>query len=132
MPEPEAFWSLPPQELLAKLASAASGLSQTEAQERLKTYGPNSLKPKKRLTTLTLLLSQYKSPIILILIFAAILSSFLGDRPDAIIILVIVLISGLLAFWQEKGATQAVAKLLALVQIKATVRRGGEERDIPV
>jgi Mg2+-importing ATPase len=128
----EAFWSLAPQELLAKLASSASGLSQTEAQARLKTYGPNSLKPRKRLTTLTLLLAQYKSPIILILIFAALLSFFIGDHPDAIIILVIVLVSGLLAFWQEKGATQAVAKLLALVQIKATVRRGGEERDIPV
>ncbi len=86
--------------------------------------GPNLLKPRKSLTTFTLFLSQYKSPIILILIGAALLSFFLGDHPDAVIILVIVLLSGLLAFWQEKGATQAVAKLLALVQIKATLRRG--------
>jgi Mg2+-importing ATPase len=132
IPDPDAFWSLTPQELLAKLGSSASGLSQDEAKARLKTYGPNSLKPQKRLSTFALLLSQYKSPIILILIFAAILSFFLGDHPDAVIILVIVLISGLLAFWQEKGATQAVAKLLALVQIKATVRRGGQEQDVPV
>ncbi len=128
----EAYWSLPPQELLGKLESAVTGLSQAEAETRLKTYGPNLLKPQKRLSTFSLLLSQYKSPIILILIFAALLSAFLGDHPDAAIILVIVLISGLLAFWQEKGATQAVARLLALVQIKAMVRRGGEERDIPV
>jgi Mg2+-importing ATPase len=131
-PELEAFWSLSPQGLLGKLTSAASGLSQEEAQIRLRTFGPNLFKPRKPLTIFTLLLSQYKSPIILILICAALLSFFLGDHPDAIIILVIVLISGLLAFWQEKGATQAVAKLLALVQIKATVHRGGEDRDIPV
>jgi len=131
-PELDAFWSIPPPELLEKLASAASGLTRDEAQARLRTFGLNLLKPRKRLTTITLLLSQYKSPIILILIFAAILSFFLGDRPDATIILAIVLISGLLSFWQEKGATQAVARLLAMVQIKTTVRRDGNEEQIPV
>ena len=62
---------------------------------------------------------------------AAILSSFLGDVIDTIIILVIVLISGLLGFWQERGARDAVTKLLALVQVKATVLRDGQSQDIP-
>jgi Mg2+-importing ATPase len=60
-----------------------------------------------------LLLNQFKSPIIFILIFAAVLSIFLQDRLDAIIILTIVFISGLLGFWQEQGASNAVEKLLA-------------------
>lgn len=78
-----------------------------------------------------LLLNQFKSPIILILIFAAVLSIFLKDAADAIIILTIVFISGLLGFWQERGASNAVEKLLALVQVKATVLRDGQSQEIP-
>ena len=94
--------------------------------------GANLLRPKGRTDSLTLLLAQYKSPIILILVFACLLSFALGDQADALIILAILLVSGLLGFWQERGATNAVAKLLAIVQIKATVRRQGEPQEIPV
>ena len=88
--------------------------------------------PASEQTRFTLLLRQFKSPIILILIFAAVLSLFLKDRVDAGIILGIVLVSGLLSFWQERGATDAVEKLLAIVQVKATVLRDGKSADIPV
>ena len=129
----EGFWSLSAETLLEKLGTRPqTGLSEAEARERLKRYGPNLLKPRKQLKTVGLLLSQFKSPIILILIFAAILSFFLRDPTNATIILVIVLISGLLAFWQEKGAAHAMEKLLALVQIKVAVRRDGEAEEIPV
>ena len=87
---------------------------------------------KRRTDLLSLLLSQYKGPIILILVFACLLSFALRDRADALIILAILLVSGLLGFWQERGATNAVAKLLAIVQIKATVRRQGEAQEIPL
>ena len=63
---------------------------------------------------------------------AAILSYFLADRADAIIICFIVVISSLLGFWQERGAANALAKLLAVVQIKATVWRNGQQAEIPV
>ena len=68
-----------------------------------------------------LLLAQFRSPIILTLLVAATLSFSLRDATNALIILAIVLISGLLGFWQEWGAVNAVAKLLALVQVRATV-----------
>ena len=55
-----------------------------------------------------------------------------SDATDAAIILAIILVSGLLGFWQERGATNAVEKLLALVQIKAAVLRDGNESEIPV
>jgi Mg2+-importing ATPase len=128
----ETFWSLSAERLLEELASRPQGLSEGEARERLSQYGPNLLRPRKQLRTLGLLLSQFKSPIILILIFAASLSFFLRDSTNAIIILAIVLISGLLAFWQEKGAAHAMEKLLAMVQIKVAVRRDRETREIPV
>ncbi len=126
-----SFWSLSAEQVLQQLKSSHQGLSRQEAQQRLSEYGANSLKQKQQSNVLTLLLSQFKSPIILILTAAAMLSGFLGDVIDTVIILAIVLISGLLGFWQERGASDAVAKLLALVQVKATVLRDGQAQAIP-
>ncbi len=74
----------------------------------LKKYGANLLKPKKVQIPLKSLFSQFKSPIILILLFAAGLSYFLGDVTDTVIIITIILISSLLGFWQEKGAADCL------------------------
>jgi len=126
------FWSLAASDLLAQLGTTLQGLDAAEARRRLRQAGADGLKARPRLETLTLLLAQYKSPIILILLFAAGLSFFLRDHADGLIIMTIVIVSGLLGFWQEKGATEAVKRLLALVQIKAMVRREGESREIPV
>ena len=60
------------------------------------------------------------------------MSFFLGDPVNALIILVIILASSLLGFWQERGATNAVDKLLAIVQTKATVLRDGNQEETPV
>jgi len=125
------FWSLSTEKVLQQIDSTSAGLSHQDAQQRLSKYGANSLKKTHKSSALMLLLNQFKSPIILILIFAAVLSIFLKDAADAILILTIVLISGLLGFWQEQGASNAVEKLLALVQVKATVLRNGESQEIP-
>jgi len=129
---PTQFWSVPPSELLQQLQTTPQGMMSDEAQQRLLRYGSNLLKPKKKSDALTLLLAQFKSPIILILIFAAGLSFFLRNPIDAVIILVIVLVSGFLGFWQERGAVNAVEKLLAIVQIKATVVRNGGSKEVPI
>jgi len=107
---PPTFWSIAAADLLKTLEAAKEGLTGNEAKKRLALYGANRLKPQKRSNILTLLVSQFKSPIILILIFATGLSFFLHDPVDAFIILSIVLISGLLGFWQERGASNAVEK----------------------
>ena len=60
------------------------------------------------------------------------MSFFLHNLVDASIILAIVLISGLLGFWQEHSASNAVGKLLAIVQIKAAVLRDGNQQEIPI
>ena len=127
-----AFWSIPAAELLQQLQTTPQGLANDEARQRFIRYGANLLKPKKRSNTLTLLLSQFKSPLILILIFAVGLSFFLHDPVNAGIILTIVLVSGLLGFWQERGAANAIEKLLSIVQIKAEVLRDGAIREMPV
>ena len=127
-----AFWSIAANEMLQQLQTTTQGLTTDEARLRLTRYGADLLKPKKKSDALTLFLSQFKSPLILILLFATGLSFFLHDPVNALIILTIVLVSGLLGFWQEHSATNAVAKLLAVVQIKATVLRNGSPHEIPV
>jgi Mg2+-importing ATPase len=126
------FWSVPSFELLQQLQTTPQGLMSDEVQQRLLRYGSNLLKPKKKSDALTLLLAQFKSPIILILVFAAGLSFFLHNPIDAVIILVIVLVSGFLGFWQERGAVNAVEKLYAIVQIKTTVVRNGDSKEVPI
>jgi Mg2+-importing ATPase len=133
----QSFWSIPTSDVLQQLQTTPKGLTGEEAEKRLTKYGSNLLAPKKRSDTLTLLLTQFKSPLIIILIFAAGLSLYLdvsqGALPtNAIIIVTIILISSLLGFWQERGAANAVQKLLAIVQTKATVLRDGNQKDIPV
>jgi P-type Mg2+ transporter len=130
--ELQFFWRLSPDAVLTHLGVTGNGLSSAEAQRRLQLYGHNTLKPRKRNDSLVLLLGQFKSPIIIILLFATGLSFVLHDVTDALIILAIVLVSGLLGFWQERGAVNAVQKLLSIVQIKATTLRDGDFKDVPI
>ncbi len=124
--------NLPIEKVLENLRSSVQGLSAADAAARLKTYGPNWIRPKKKTGILLLFLAQFKSPIILILLFAGVLSFFLHDPTDGVIILVIILFSGFLGFWQEKGAVQTVEKLLAAVEVKSDVLRDGKLMDLAV
>jgi Mg2+-importing ATPase len=132
MPDPTqpAFWSQDSNTVLSGLKTTAGGLTAAEATQRLATYGPNRLTAARRTDALSLFLGQFKSPIILILIFATLIAYFTGDHTTAAIILSIVLASGLLGFIQERGANNAVQKLLAMVQVKAEVLRDGQKVEI--
>ena len=128
----ENFWSFKKEDALQSLSCQEKGLSDAEAEARLKQYGLNTFKAHSRSSALILFLSQFKSPITLLLIAAALLSMGLGDFTDAVIILIIILISSMLGFWQEKGAANAVDELLKMVQIKCRILRDGKESDLPV
>ena len=127
-----AFWSMPMEDLLPYLRVTPQGLTAEEARQRLISAVPRLSAAGRGRHALSLLLAQFQSPIILILLVAAALSLFLRETTDALIILAIVLVSGLLGFGQEWGAADAVEKLLALVQIKATVLRNGQSVEVPV
>lgn len=128
----ELFWNLNSTEILKKLETSDEGLTSSEAQKRLSFYGPNILKPEKKFGVFSIFLTQFKSPIILILIFAAGLAFFLKDLSDTIIILSIVLISGVLGFWQEFKATTTINKLLETIRIKVNVLRNNKDIEIPL
>jgi Mg2+-importing ATPase len=125
-----SFWSIDVTVCITDLATTASGLTSRDAGERLIKSGPNTLKPKKSTGAAILLFGQFKSPIILILLFATGLSLYLHNIADASIIFTIVVVSGLLGFWQEYGASNAIAKLLAIVQVKVAVIRDAKEKEI--
>ena len=125
MEHSQAFWSLPVADHFERLNSSPQGLGQKQAEQRLKHYGPNQLNSKNGAGNVSLFLAQFKNSIILILLFATGLSFFLDNHLEAAIILGIVLISGCLGFWQEKGAANAVKELLAMVQITVSVLREG-------
>ncbi|MDD4858485.1 MAG: cation-transporting P-type ATPase, partial [Candidatus Krumholzibacteria bacterium] len=131
MSDVNEFWSIPAAELIARLRTTAEGLTATVAAERLAQHGENVLKSRHEAGSLALFLAQFKSPLIIILIFAAGLAFFLGETTNAAIIFVIVLLSGSLGFWQERGAARAVKKLLAIIQIKVSVMRDGSAVSIP-
>lgn len=125
------YWTKQPKELFSELTTGENGLSENEAKSKIESFGPNSLKGKNSSSAFFLFLGQFKSPITLILIAAAILSLLLQDKTDAIIILLIVMISSCLGFWQEYGASNAVARLLKMVQVTVKVLRDGKETQLP-
>lgn len=127
-----SFWSMPTADVLSALQSSPDGLTSDEAAARLARTGLNVLGERKRSDRPTLLLRQVTSPLVLLLIAAAVLSFALQDYTDGIIILGIVGVSALLGFWQEYGAATAVEKLLATVAVKASVLRDGGQTEIAV
>ncbi|WP_199118048.1 magnesium-translocating P-type ATPase [Pedobacter sp. ASV28] len=131
-PAMQKFWHLSQQEALSMLSVDLKGLDTEQVADRTKQYGPNTIKDQRSTSGILLFLLQFKSPVTLLLIGAAILSAFLGDVADMIIILIIVIISSILGFWQERGAANAVRELLKMVQIRCTVVRAGKPVELPI
>jgi Mg2+-importing ATPase len=127
----DPFWSGPVERVLEQVGTSPVGLSQTEAMRRLERDGPNVLDAHHADRGWRLLLSQFTSPIILILLGATLLSIALGDLTDGSIIVAIIAASGLLGYWQERSAGLAVDALLAQVRVEVEVLRDGVERSVP-
>ena len=125
------YWTLTAEQLTAALHTTNNGIQQIDAESRIKQYGPNALKAQRQTSAIGLLLRQFRSPLVLILIFAAIVSAFVGEWTDAIIVLAVVLGSTLLGFVQEYRASNAVEKLRSQVTIKSNVLRGGKPMMLP-
>ena len=107
------------------------GLTEWEAQQRLAKHGPNELPEAPPVSALTLLLRQFTSVIIWVLIGAAVISGLLQEWVDAAAILAIVLLNAVLGFVQEYRAEQSIAALKKLSITMARVIREGVNRSIP-
>lgn len=122
---------LPLSEISQLLDTSPSGIDATVAKQRLIELGKNEIEDTKKKTILKMLLHQFTDFMILILIVAAILSSFLGDVIDTIIILVIVVLNAVVGFIQEYRAEKAMQALKHMAASNARVIRKGEILDIP-
>ncbi|MBD0286393.1 MAG: HAD-IC family P-type ATPase, partial [Flavisolibacter sp.] len=118
-------------EVLSTLQSRHSGLSASEAEERLKEYGFNQLAEKKKKPAWLLFLAQFKDIMILILMAAAVVSGIVGDIKDAIVILVIVILNAVVGFVQEYRAGKAMDALKKMAASSAKVKREHEVMQIP-
>jgi len=123
MTQPESFWEARIDELLARLGSTPEGLSTLQARP----FVAHPVERASEESPVRLLLRQFGSPLVLLLLFSAGLSFALGERVDATIILTIVAVSGLLGYRQERGAMDVVRRLLAIVTVRTTVLRDGRE-----
>ena len=109
---------------------SSTGLTSVEAASRLRQDGPNAFGSEGRRGPLTVLVSQFASPLVLILVAASVVSIAVGDRVEAGIILAIVAMSALLGFVQEARSEAAVAALQARLALRATVVRDGKRQEI--
>lgn len=107
-----------------------SGLTTEEAAARLEQYGPNVITGARGIRPLEIFLSQFKSFLVLILIAATLISFFVGEAFDAIVILAIVVLNAGFGFVQEYRAENAIAALRKLVISRVRVIRDGQEIEI--
>jgi len=125
------WYAMPVEAVLKQLDTSANGLSRAEAARRLEEYGPNTLKEEKKISPWEILFGQFKNFLIILLIAATVISLFLGETLDAIVIFAIVIASALLGFYQEFRAEKAMEALKAMSSPTASVIRDGEEVEIP-
>ena len=132
LPAGSPYWSLTPEQLFQVLGSSPQGLGRQEAERRLAASGDRMSSDRHPLIAgLRLLLAQFNSPIDWMLAAAALLSFLLDSPTDGAILLVILLLSGLLGFWQERGAADAVRQLLLEVRTTSHVLRDGLDCSVP-
>jgi Mg2+-importing ATPase len=124
------FWQYPQQDVLSNLQTNAEGLSSAEAAKRLADIGTKKKERPQLLKDILLFLSQFKSPLTLLLVAAVILSAFLGEQTDVYIILFILLSTGIMSFLQERHAGLAVEKLRSIIRTRVKVLRNNAITDV--
>ena len=122
----EKPWSLRAEEVLTHLKSSDAGLSTVEAGKRLGEYGSNEIAETSKRHGLSILISQFRNPLVFVLIFAAIVAYSLGSRIEALVIISIVIVNAALGFVQEYRAERAVRELRKYVSLRVKVLRDGK------
>ena len=126
----DSFWSLPQDKIFSQLGSSANGLSSGSASEKLQEQNSRKKIKSRFQREAALFFNQFKSPLVLLLVAAIILSAFLGQTSDVFIILFILLATGGLSFYQERNAGRAVEKLQSMITLKCDVIRDGKAMEV--
>ncbi len=126
---PEGF--LDYSECLVSLGTDPEGLKPEEAKQKLLEYGRNELTMKEGQSPVSLFLRQFKSPLVYVLILAAVVSILVYHAIDAVVIAIILLINATIGFVQEWKAERTIESIKKLIEQRSLVIRGGEETEIP-
>ncbi|MFH1316859.1 MAG: calcium-translocating P-type ATPase, SERCA-type [Candidatus Woesearchaeota archaeon] len=125
------YYQKPINDIVSELDSdLQKGLSKELADKKRIKYGLNELEKGEEISRLRIFLSQFTSPLVVILIVAVIFSMIIGEIKDAILILIIIIINAILGYFQEYNAEKAIEALKKMASLKATVIRGGKEQKI--
>jgi len=125
------WYKLSVKEVLEKLSSSTNGLTDEEAEKRLAQFGPNQLVARPPESLFIIFLRQFKSPLIYILLIAAIISYFFGKTSNVAVILAVLLVNAVMGFIQESRAARLMESLKELTSPKAKVFRAGGLVEIP-
>jgi Mg2+-importing ATPase len=128
---PAAYWTLDAGDIATRVESRADGLSAADAARRLREYGPNQLRERRSLSRLDALARQVRSPLLLLLVFAAAISALTGEWLDATIVLSIVVATVAIGYVREYSAETAAAALRARLRARSTVLRDGRAEQVP-
>ena len=120
------------EELLRYLQTSPAGLTQTEAEERLRTTGPNEVTQERRQGWPLRLLKIIRNPLVILLAALSSISFATGDARAGTVMAAMVLLSVTLRFLQEARADAAAAKLKAMIHVTATVLRDGQAKEMPL
>lgn len=126
----QAFWQYEPKEVMDALQTSSNGLSAAEATKRAAANAEKKKQKHPLAEGAILFISQFKSPLTLLLVAAVILSAILGETSDVYIILFILLATGIMSFIQERHAGKAVEKLKSIIRTKVKVLRNGQEAEV--
>jgi P-type Mg2+ transporter len=122
--------SKPVDDLMAHLGASTSGLSSESAAKRLEIYGANELAKRKKRSAIVEFLSNFKSPLVIILMVAGLISGAFGEWANTIIIFAIVFLSVILDYYQESKAEKAAETLKEAVTTTATALRDGVKQEV--
>ncbi len=118
------------EEVFGNLDSSHEGLSDAEAKVRLPKYGPNKLAEHEQISRLKILIHQFTSPLIYILLIASFVTFLLSEYIDMAVILSVVVLNAVIGYLQEYKAERSVRALKQMVVPKARILRDGKEREI--
>jgi Mg2+-importing ATPase len=127
----DAYWAEPQEKMLQYLQSGPKGLESQEAIRRLVLIKPEAENLFVSPSSFRLMWRQIQSPLVFILIVAALLSGVLGDWADALIILAIIFGSACISFWREYASERTLEKLANRLKLKSQVLRSGKEEQVP-
>lgn len=124
------YYQSSPDQIYQELDASNDGLSSNTAKQRLEQEGPNELQTETKINKLKLLINQFKSFIIYIMLFALVLSLVLGEYADAIVIAGILIANALIGYYQELSAQQSLQALKKMGVVKAKVLRDGNVKEV--